>query len=84
MYKCEKVAFGKVAILQYKIAKRMNNNENKYSIEWIKGFKGLENLTDEQAKTAIESLQSLTTAVIALNSHNMNDKESEIKLKQAA
>ena len=79
-----KVWFLMSGILQYKIAKQMNTTESKYTHEWLRSFKGLENLTDEEATLAISSLQEFTTTIMSLQSHNMNDKEIDLKLKQAA
>ncbi len=83
---CVKVRFLKSRILQLQIAKQMEIINTKYTKEWLRAFKGLENLSDIEADEAIKSLLSLQTTLMSLsldsaNSTNQNNNE---QIQQAA
>jgi hypothetical protein len=84
LYHCGKVRYHNATILQLKIAKQMNNTESKYTIEWLRGFKELENLSDIEATLTLSSLKELAETILSLNRQNMNELENENILKQAA
>lgn len=84
--KCAKVHLLDIATLQLQIAKQMEIINTKYTKEWLRAFKGLENLSDIEADEAIKSLLSLQTTLMSLsldlaNSTNQNNNE---QIQQAA
>jgi hypothetical protein len=64
----------------------MNNTDAKYTSDWLRQFKGLENLTEDEAQSVIISLKSLQSTLMALDLNRLGTLEQKeiIKIQQAA
>jgi hypothetical protein len=56
----------------------MIENQTKYTSTWLKKFKGLEALTDEDANNAIAQLQELKTIMLCFDAEQEQEPKQKI------
>jgi hypothetical protein len=56
----------------------MIENQTKYTSDWLKKFKGLDTLTDEEANNALAQLQELKTIMLCFDAEQEQEPKQKI------